>query len=60
MAGRLLERAKASGRIDDNADSIAKRLRTFQPRNQAVEAHLREKGPFKTVCITRIAKQEAS
>ena len=51
MVGRLLERAKASGRIDDNADSIAKRLRTFQQGNQAVEAHLRQKGPFKTVCI---------
>jgi len=49
MIGRLLERAKASSRIDDNADSIAKRLRTFKQGNQAVEAHLREKGPFKTI-----------
>lgn len=51
MVGRLLERAKASGRIDDNAESIAKRLQTFQDGNRAVEKHLREKGPFKTVCI---------
>lgn len=51
MVGRLLERAKASGRVDDNTDSIAKRLRTFQQGNQAVEAHLRKQGPFKTVCI---------
>ena len=51
MVSRLLERAKESGRIDDNAISIAKRLRTFQEGNQEVEAHLREKGPFKTVGI---------
>lgn len=52
MVGRLLERAKASGRIDDNVESIAKRLRTIsQQGNQAVEGHLRQKGPFETVCI---------
>jgi hypothetical protein len=51
MVGRLLERAKESGRIDDNADSVAKRLRTFQQGNQAVEVHLRQKGPFEIVCI---------
>jgi UMP-CMP kinase len=51
MVSRLLERAKASGRIDDNAESITKRLRTFQDGNRAVETHLRKKGPFKTVCI---------
>lgn len=49
MVGRLLDRAKASGRVDDNTDSIAKRLRTFQQGNQAVEAHLRKQGPFKTI-----------
>ena len=51
MADRLLERTKASGRIDENAELIAKRLQTFQDGNRAVERHLREKGPFKTVCI---------
>jgi UMP-CMP kinase len=51
MVGRLLERAKASGRIDDNAESVAKRLRTFRDGNQAVEEHLRQKGPFKTVSV---------
>ena len=55
MVGRLLERSKASGRIDDSMDSIAKRLQTFQQGNQAVEVHLRKQGPFKTVCIPWIA-----
>jgi hypothetical protein len=60
MVNRLLERAKNSGRIDDNADSLAKRLQSFQHGNQAVEEHLRQKGPFQTVCILWILKQEAS
>jgi UMP-CMP kinase len=49
MIERLLERGNASGRADDNAESITKRLRTFRDSNQAVESHLRQKGPFKTV-----------
>jgi hypothetical protein len=49
MIQRLLERAAASGRIDDNAESIDKRLRTFREGNKAVEEHLEQKSPFKTV-----------
>ncbi|KAH7390029.1 cytidylate kinase [Cadophora sp. MPI-SDFR-AT-0126] len=49
MVKRLLERAKASGRIDDNAESITKRLRTFRDANKAIEDHLRKKGPFTTI-----------
>lgn len=52
---RLLERAKASGRVDDNMESITKRLRTFRNGNQAVESHLRQKGPFKSVSTPFIA-----
>ncbi len=57
MIERLLERGKASGRADDNAELIAKRIRTFRDSNQVVESYLRQKGPFKTVSalfITRI------
>jgi adenylate kinase family enzyme len=49
MASRITERANASSRIDDNDESVVKRLRTFRDGNQAVEKHLREKGPFKSV-----------
>ena len=51
MVSRILERAKASGRIDDNAESVGKRLKSFRDGDKAVEAHLQEKGPFKTVII---------
>jgi adenylate kinase len=30
MQKRLLGRAKTSGRVDDNEEAIAKRLRTFE------------------------------
>ncbi len=43
MVNLLLERAMASGRIDDDVESIAQRLRTFKQGNHAVEEHLREK-----------------
>lgn len=49
VVGRLLERAKASGRIDDNTDSITKSLRAFQRDNPAVKVHLRGRGPFETI-----------
>lgn len=51
MADRLLARGQTSGRADDKSESITKRLHTFRSRNgnQAVEDHLRQKGPFKVV-----------
>lgn len=49
MVDRLLSRMKASGRVDDNAESVTKRLRTFRDGNQAVEDHLRQNGPFKAI-----------
>ena len=50
---RLGERAKSSGRIDDNAESIFKRLRTFSDENSKVEDHLRQSGVFYDVSNSR-------
>lgn len=58
MVNRLLERAKASGRIDDNEESITKRLRTFRNANEAIENHLRQSGHFQTVSDPHHWKQE--
>jgi adenylate kinase family enzyme len=44
MQARLQRRSTSSGRIDDNPDSIAKRLRTFNENNAEVLQHLREQG----------------
>lgn len=49
MVKQLLERAKASLQIDDNAESITKHLRTFRDASKAIEDRLRKKGPFTTV-----------
>ncbi|WEW55120.1 hypothetical protein PRK78_000548 [Emydomyces testavorans] len=38
--------AKSSGRIDDNVESIKKRIHTFQTTNSEVEEHLMKMGPF--------------
>ncbi|KAJ4514490.1 hypothetical protein HRR83_002577 [Exophiala dermatitidis] len=46
---RLNRRSESSGRIDDNDDSIKKRLRTFSQENLKIEKHLQSKGPFWTI-----------
>lgn len=46
MFQRLTQRSESSGRIDDNTDSIIKRLRTFADENLKVETHLQQKGRF--------------
>ncbi|KAL2391862.1 hypothetical protein ABEF93_000586 [Exophiala dermatitidis] len=48
---RLNRRSESSGRIDDNDDSIKKRLRTFSQENLKIEKHLQSKGPFWTNSI---------
>jgi adenylate kinase family enzyme len=45
MRGRLEQRAISSDRIDDNPDTILKRLRTFKENNAPAIEHLRERGP---------------
>ena len=46
MRQRLARRAESSGRIDDNTDSIIRRLRTFADENLKVEEHLQQTGRF--------------
>ena len=42
---RLLERAKTSGRVDDNIETIRKRFRTHIEQSLPSEAQLKEMGP---------------
>lgn len=39
MIGRLLERGKTSGRVDDNEETIKKRLDTFHLHSQPILDH---------------------
>ena len=43
---RLLKRAKHSGRIDDNIETIKKRFKTHMEQSQPIEAKLKQMGPF--------------
>jgi adenylate kinase family enzyme len=52
MRGRLEQRAISSDRIDDNPDTILKRLQTFKENNAPVIEHLREHGP-----VYQVSKQ---
>ena len=49
MQERLLNRGKTSGRADDNAESIAKRFRTFVETSMPVVEYFRSKGKVETV-----------
>lgn len=42
MAQRLIERGKTSGRLDDNADTIRKRLQTFTDQTIPVVDHYKK------------------
>ena len=42
---RLLERAKSSGRVDDNIETIKKRFKTHIVQSLPIEAQLKEMGP---------------
>lgn len=43
MVERLMERAKTSGRVDDNEETIRKRLKTFHDHCDAVLKHYEDK-----------------
>lgn len=43
MTARLLDRGKTSGRVDDNEETIKKRLQTFHNQTQPVIDHYAEK-----------------
>ena len=42
---RLLERAKTSGRVDDNIETIGKRFKTHIDQSLPIESQLKEMGP---------------
>jgi adenylate kinase len=44
MTARLLKRADTSGRVDDNEETIKKRLDTFFTQTLPVVEHFEEKG----------------
>ena len=50
MTERLLERAKSSGRVDDNETTIKKRLETFQGRTLPVIDVYEKAGKVRKVC----------
>lgn len=49
MTARLLNRAKTSGRVDDNEETIKKRLATFHESTKPVVDCYTEKGKLKMV-----------
>jgi UMP-CMP kinase len=53
MTGRLLERAKTSGRNDDNLETIRKRFKTFRVESMPIVDMYEKKGLVKTVVADR-------
>lgn len=49
MTGRLLERAKTSGRNDDNLETIRKRFKTFRETSMPIVDMFEKKGMVRTV-----------
>ena len=43
---RLMERAKTSGRIDDNIEVIKKRFKTHEEQSKPIEEQLKKNAPF--------------
>lgn len=50
MEERLTKRGETSGRVDDNAETIKKRLRTFVEKTVPVLESYGEKNKVKRVC----------
>ena len=50
MEERLIKRGETSGRVDDNAETIKKRLRTFMEKTVPVLEKYEEKNKVKRVC----------
>jgi adenylate kinase len=44
MEQRIMERGKTSGRLDDNPETIKKRLHTFESETKPIVEHFRENG----------------
>ena len=52
MTQRLLERGKTSGRVDDNEETIKKRLKTFHEHSKPVVDYYAGQGKAYTVMNT--------
>ena len=53
MTGRLLERAKTSGRNDDNLETIRKRFKTFRDESMPIVDMYKKKGLVRTIVADR-------
>lgn len=49
LVSRLLERAKTSGRADDNKETIVKRIKTFHDETEPVIEYYKKFGKIKTI-----------
>lgn len=49
MTTRLVNRGKTSGRVDDNEETIKKRLDTFHAHTQPIMDHYAAKGKLESV-----------
>jgi adenylate kinase family enzyme len=49
MTDRLLNRGKSSGRVDDNAESIKKRLEVFHSTSEPVIDHFDKQGKLERI-----------
>ena len=52
MVGRLVERGKTSGRVDDNEETIKKRLNTYKESELPVVEHFEKLDKVKKVTST--------
>ena len=55
MVKRLLKRAETSGRVDDNEETIKKRLKTFHDLTRPVIEHYNKQGKVHTVSVAPTA-----
>lgn len=53
MTKRLLKRGETSGRSDDNAESVVKRLRTYEDATRPIVEHFRAAGKIRSVDSNR-------
>ena len=54
MVGRLVERGKTSGRVDDNEETIRKRLTTYNEATLPVIEHFQIRNKVKKVILTTL------
>lgn len=58
MTKRLLGRAETSGRVDDNEETIKKRLKTFHDITTPVVDYYEQQGKLRKVCFCEMLMEE--